>query len=125
MLLQQQQNDTLNTCYCVIVLLQQQQNDTFKTTRTRTKEQSTHNFYSMRNNSIILLLLLFLLLLCNFVVATLDIRNNKNKKINLHTFSVQLSITQLRRQITGRHASARCTPVEASSGQEQYYIRSA
>ena len=35
-LLKQEQNDTLNTCYCVIVLLQQQENDTLNT-RTRTK----------------------------------------------------------------------------------------
>ena len=31
MLLQKQQNDTLNTWYCVIVLLQQQQNDILNT----------------------------------------------------------------------------------------------
>ena len=47
---------------------------------------------------ILLLLLFLLLLLCNFVVATTSIlhmknKNNKNKKINLHTFSVQWSIT--------------------------------
>ena len=71
--------------------------------------------------------MLFLLLLYNFVVATtkLHIRNNKNRKINLHTFSVQLSITQLRRQIRDRHTSVRLTPIEASSGQEQYCVRSA
>ena len=42
--------------------------------------------------------MLLLLLLCNFVVATTKLHikrnNNKNRKINLHTFSVQLSITE-------------------------------
>ena len=82
------------------------------------KDQSKYIFCSIRNHSIFLLLvllflLLFLLLLCNFVVAMttkLHIKNNKTKKINLHTFSVQLSITQLRKQITGRCTSVRCTP---------------
>ena len=51
------------------------------------------------------------MLMCNFVVATTKLHiKNKNKMINLHTFSVQLSITQLRRQITGRHTYVRCTP---------------
>ena len=52
--------------------------------------------------------------------------NTKNKKINLDTFPVQFPRAQLRRQIAVRHTLLRCTPpVEASSDEEQYYIRSA
>ena len=44
----------------------------------------------------LLFVFLLLFLLCNIVVAAtkLHIKKNKNKKINLHTFSVQLSITE-------------------------------
>ena len=52
--------------------------------------------------------------------------NTKNKKINLDTFPVQFSTARLRRQLTVIHILLRCTPLEeASSDEEQYYIRSA
>ena len=88
-------------------------------------------YWKLSNLCRLIFLLLLLLLLCNCVVATttklyikhmllcncvvatttkLHIKNNKNKKINLHKFSVQLSITQLQRQITGRNIYVRCAP---------------
>ena len=60
----------------------------------------------------------------NYAVTT--ITQKKNKKINLEKFHVQFSRAQLSRQMMFRYILTRCTPlVEASSGQEQYYIRSA
>ena len=53
-------------------------------------------------------------------------KTTRKKQINLHTFSVQLSISHWRMQITGRHTYVRCAPlVVASGGQEWYYIMSA
>ena len=55
---------------------------------------------------------------------------NNNNKINLHTFPIQFSRMQLRWQITLKgfhvvchHVGQMYPPVEASSDQEQYYVK--
>ena len=104
---------------------------------------------------LLLLCLLLLLLLSNFVTATtikLHMKNNnKNKEINLHTFSVQWSLMQavflyllllyLLLLLLCNFVVARSSwhveecnwegsgqldvpPVEAYGGQDQYYVRS-
>ena len=114
-------------CYCVILLLffifyyRWTTTTTLHSNNNKNEDQNINpdmRYWKLSNFCIcifllfLFLLLLFLLLLCNFVVGTTTKFHmiNKKKKINLHTFSVQLSITHLRSQITGRHTYVRCTP---------------
>ena len=107
MLLQQQQNDTLNTCYCVIVLLQQQQNDTWNTTWTRTKDQSTYILCWMINKSFFLLLMLFLL----FLSQNYKITHEKCQKAVLHVVSLTFIVRcKVSLTYTVRHTQVRCIP---------------
>ena len=99
----------------------------------------------------LIFLLLLLLLMCDSVAVVVNLylwrhtyrltattklhinnNNNSKKNINLHTFPIQFSRTQLRRQITLKgfhivchHVGQIYPPVEASSEEDQYYIRSA
>ena len=113
-------------CSSVIVDVQftdKQQQQSAKVTKTAIHTKI------LRNLCTLIFVLLLLLLLCCGCTMTDDQQQNYAVTTTQRTKrSIYIHILcnfQLRRQITVRHILLRCTSlVEASGGQEEYYIRS-
>ena len=92
-----------------------------------------YSSWTLSNLSRLLLLLLLLLLLfnCDCGCRMTDEHQQQNYTVTTKTQKTKRWIYihimcnfQLRRQIPVRHIMLRCSPIEASGGQEEHYIRS-